>query len=71
MTSVEIVLMILRYLMALALVIIAFILIRRTFSKNKSESNRKLRGGVKVVLGFCAGYGIMSMFDHLIDYIFS
>ena len=67
MTSVEIVLMFLRYLMALALVIIAFILIRRTFSKNKSESNR----GVKVVLGFCAGYGIMSMFDHLIDYIFS
>lgn len=47
MTSVEIVLMILRYLMALALVIIAFILIRRTFSKNKSESNRKLRGGGK------------------------
>lgn len=45
MTSVEIVLMILRYLMALALVIIAFILIRRTFSKNKSESNRELRGG--------------------------
>lgn len=44
MTSVEIVLMILRYLMALALVIIAFILIRRTFSKNKSESNRELRG---------------------------
>lgn len=72
MTSVEIVLMILRYLMALALVIIAFILIRRTFSKNKSESNRELRGGgVKVVLGFCAGYGMMSMFDHLIDYIFS
>ncbi len=47
MTSVEIVLMILRYLMALALVIIAFILIRRTFSKNKSESNRELRGGGK------------------------
>ena len=45
MTSVEIVLMILRYLMALALVIIAFILIRRTFAKNKSESNRELRGG--------------------------
>lgn len=47
MTSVEIVLMILRYLMALAFVIIAFILIRRTFSKNKSESNRELRGGGK------------------------
>lgn len=54
MTSVEIVLMILRYLMALALVIFAFILIRRTFSKNKSESNRELREVLKVVLGFCA-----------------
>lgn len=71
MTAVEIVFTIVRLLMALALVIIAFILIRRTFSKTKSESNRELREVLKVVIGFCAGYGIMSMFDHLIDYIFS
>ncbi len=71
MTTVEIVFTIVRLLMALALVIIAFILIRRTFSKRKSEGNRELREVLKVVIGFCAGYGIMSMFDHLIDYIFS
>lgn len=71
MTAVEIVFTIVRLLMALALVIIAFILIRRTFSKTKSESNRELREVLKVVIGFCAGYGIMSMFEQLIDYIFS
>lgn len=71
MSSVEIVFTIVKLLMALALEIIAYILIKRTFSKRKSESNRELREGLNVVLGFCAGYGIMSMFEHLIDYIFS
>lgn len=71
MTSVEIVLMILRYLMALALVIIAFILIRRTFSKAKSGRNRQLVEFLKVFLGFTVGFGIMRMFDYLTDYIFS
>lgn len=71
MTTIEIVFTIVRLLMVLALVMIAFILIRRTFSKTKSESIRELREVLKVGLGFFAGYGIMSMFDHLIDYIFS
>ncbi|GEM_PF-2185663 len=71
MTTVEIVFTIVRLLMALALEIIAYILIKRTFSKTKSESSRELSEGLNVVLGFCAGYGVMSMFDHLIDYIFS
>lgn len=71
MTTVEIVFTIVRLLMALALEIIAYILIKRTFSKTKSEPNRELREGLNVVLGFCAGYGVMSIFEHLIDYIFS
>lgn len=71
MTAVEIFFTIVRLLMALALEIIAYILIKRTFSKTKSESNRELSEGINVVLGFCAGYGVLSLFEHLIDYIFS
>lgn len=71
MTTVEIVFTIVRLLMALALEIIAYILIKRTFSKTKSEPDRELREGLNVVLGFTVGFGIMRMFDYLIDYIFS
>lgn len=71
MTMVEIVFTMIRAAITIAFFMFAIILIRRTFSKAKSGRNRQLVDLFKVVLGFTVGFGIMRMFDYLIDYIFS
>lgn len=71
MTIVEIVFTMIRAALIIAFFMVAIILIRRTFPKAKSGRNRQLVEFLKVFLGFTVGFGIMRMFDYLIDYIFS
>lgn len=70
MTIVEIVFTMIRAALIITFFMVAIILIRRTFSKAKSGRNRQLVEFLKVFLGFTVVFGIMRMFDYLIDYIF-